>query len=211
MEAPMTSLTVITPWLNAHELTSGYWDAVEGADDVIVIDQGSDPPLQWSVAGIRLEENVGYNRANNLGLQAAWTDAVLFLNNDVVKTGQWLPDIRISVKPGVLVGAELNPGHHAAVGGRPVPYLSGWCLAGMRSDLLALGGWDEGFEEPAYYGDNDLCARAKAAGMRLVHVPCALTHLGNYTSRRVDVAGVSARNRTRYEQRVRALRQPAAA
>lgn len=207
----MTSLTVVTPWLDCHELTSGYWDSVEGADDVIVIDQGSDPPLQWSVAGIRLGENIGYNRANNLGLQAAKTDAVLFLNNDVVKTGPWLDDVRKSVRPGVLVGTELNPGLHAAVDGRAVPYLSGWCLAGMRSDLLALGGWDEGFEEPAYYGDNDLCARARAAGMRLVHVPLALSHLGNYTSRRIDVTGVTARNRTRYEQRVRALRTPVAA
>ena len=199
----MTTISVVTPWLQAHELTSGYWDAVEGADEVLVIDQGSDPPL--TAAAIRLEENVGYNRANNLGLHAAKSDAVLFLNNDVVKTGAWLDDVRKAVRPGVLVGAELNPGLHAAVDGRPVPYLSGWCLAGMRTDFLALGGWDEGFEEPAYYGDNDLCARARAAGMRLVHVPCALTHLGNYTTRRVDVSAVSARNRMRYEQRIRGL------
>ncbi|MCR4339982.1 MAG: glycosyltransferase [Gemmatimonadaceae bacterium] len=203
------TLAVVTPWLDCLELTSGFWDAVDGADEVLVVDQGSTPPL--TNAAIRLEENVGYNRANNLGLQAATSDAVLFCNNDVVKTGPWLDGIREAVRPGVLVGAEFNPGHHAAVDGRPVPYLSGWCLAGMRADLLASGGWDEGFEEPAYYGDNDLCARARAVGMRLVHVPCALTHLGNYTTRRVDVSAVSARNRTRYEQRVRALRTPIAA
>ncbi len=204
------SLTIVTPWLNCHELTSGFWDAVSDANEVLVVDQGSDPPL--TTAAIRLETNVGYNRANNLGLRAATSDAVLFLNNDVVKQGPWLDDVRKAVRPGVLVGAELNPGLHAAVDGRPVPYLAGWCLAGMRIDFLALGGWDESFEEPAYFGDNDLNARAHAAGMRLVHVPCALTHLGNYTTRRVDVSAVSARNRARYEQRVQTLRQvPAAA
>ena len=91
------------------------------------------------------------------------------------------------------------------VDGYRLPYVDGWCLAGRRVDLLALGGWDEGYEEPSYWGDNDLCLRAVRAGMRLVYLPddFGLRHISNYTTRRMDVSGVSERNRARFEARAR--------
>ena len=76
-----------------------------------------------------------------------------------------------------------------------------------RDVLLEWGGFDESFEEPSYFGDNDLCARARARGMKLVEVPVALRHLGNWTAKRerLDVREVSARNYQRYAARVREL------
>ena len=204
----MTSVTVVTPWLDAHELLPGYQRAVTvlGDDDrLVIVDNGSTPAIPD--AAIRLPTNHGFSRACNFGLDAADTDAVLFLNNDIRMTSHtWLTQIRQALKPGVLVGARLRTDAHTAVDGQPVAYLDGWCIAGMRDELLALGGWNEDFEEPAYYGDNDLCVRAQAAGMRLVAVPAGLQHMENYTSRRMDVTAVSARNRERYVAAVREWR-----
>jgi GT2 family glycosyltransferase len=82
----------------------------------------------------------------------------------------------------------------------------------MRSDLERLGGWDTAYAEPAYYGDNDLCWRAKQAGMGLVELTVGLKHLTNCTTN--DDVGQRARasghNRQIYEQRVRAAHAPVA-
>lgn len=212
----MPSITVVTPWHNAHELAPAYWQAMSYlglADQVIVVDNASTPPLehpkQAGVQIVRQPFNVGFSKASNVGLALATTDAVLFLNNDVrmVDPG-WVEQIRSHVETGVIVGAHLRSDHHAAVDGQPVPYLDGWCLAGMRADLEQLGGWDD-LEEPSYFGDNLLCARAVAAGMELRQVDVGLEHLGNYTSRRYAARDqVAGRNRARYEQAVRELRRP---
>lgn len=218
-----TTITVVTPWWQSHELGPGYAAAMAEAGDltapngVLVVDNASDPPICLPDAGylgnyLRLDSNRGFSAACNAGLRAAQTDAVLWLNNDIVYTASgWLEPIRRALRPGLLVGAHLRTDPHSWVDGRPIPYLDGWCLAGMKADLVDLGGFDEQFDEPAYYVENDLCLRAHHAGMRLVQVNVALRHLSNYTSRRFDVAGVSARNRARFERRARELFAPAAA
>lgn len=209
----MISVTVVTPWLEAHELAPAYQRAMTVLtedDRLIVVDNGGAPD-DLGATYVQPRRNLGFSRACNQGLYAAETDAVLWLNNDVRMTSAtWLEQIRKALRPGVLVGAHLRNDAHTAVDGTVIPYLDGWCLAGMTADLIDLDGFDETFEEPSYFGDNDLCVRAQAAGMRLVQVPVGLTHIGNYTSKRTDVTGVSARNRARYEQTVRGL-QPVAA
>ena len=64
----------------------------------------------------------------------------------------------------MCLAGPLRFGRHADVDGEQFPYIDGWCLAGMREDLLRLGGFDEGLDEPAYYSDNLLCLEARAAG-----------------------------------------------
>lgn len=214
----MTSITIVTPWLDAHELAPSYWRAMSAGmredDRCVIVDNGSTPKLWESIhqdAGrpenilsVRLDVNAGFSRASNLGLAEASqmdnpTDAVLFLNNDVRMTSAtWLTQIRQALKPGVLVGARLRSEPHTMVDGQVIPYLDGWCVAGLTAELVELGGWNEEFDEPSYFGDNELCVRARQAGMRLVGASVGLQHLENYTSRRMDVTGVSARNRERY-------------
>jgi len=210
----MTSITIVTPWLDAHELIPGYWNAVKpelvDGDEVIIVDNGSTVsvtvPTDAQVWVVRTVDNAGFNRVNNFGTRQAKTDVVLFLNNDIRASAPgWLQPIRDALEPGVLVGADLRDDPHSAVDGRIIPYLDGWCLAGMRDDLIDLGGWNEDFEEPAYYGDNELCVRAREAGMELVEASVTLRHIGNYTSKRMDITGVSMRNRARYERAVREL------
>lgn len=216
----MTTITVVTPWFGAPELREGYWTAITASppDEVYIIENGvgggyDDIEIDITTFGSpythrvhSFPRNLGFSRACNVGLNAARCDAVLFLNNDVAATdGGWLEQIREALRPGVLVGAQIRTDAHTQVDGRTIPYLDGWCLAGMTDDLIELGGWDEGYEEPSYFGDNDLCLRAKAAGMKLVQVPVGLRHLGNYTSRQFDVSGVTARNYRRYADKARSL------
>jgi GT2 family glycosyltransferase len=202
----MTTVSVVTPWYGHLDYANGYWDAIEAGtpDEVIIVDNGSDPPLDYP--GVRLEENTGFCHACNVGLHASTSDAVLFLNNDIeLDDRDWLKPILRQLGPGRLVG-ELCAERHTVIDGHPVPYLDGWCLAGMRDDLINLGGWDETLAEPSYYGDNLLSLRAEKAGFDLVDVrPVGLRHLGNGTSRDNLMAlfASAAVNRQVWEQAVR--------
>jgi glycosyltransferase involved in cell wall biosynthesis len=202
------TVAIVTPWLDHPELLDDYATAVQcrsHRDELIVVDNGSDPAV--GLPGLRLEQNVGFAAACNLGLQSAESGAVLFLNNDIAAVaGDWLARIRDAVEPGVLVGAQLRYDPHGSVDGELLPYLDGWCLAGMRDDLLALGGFNEGFDEPAYYSDNDLCLRARAAGMSLREVRVGLRHKLNVTAGPASgVVEVTRANRERYMERAREL------
>ncbi len=201
------SITVVTPWLNHPELVDDYMDAilVGNPDDLIVVDNASEPPLD--LPGIRLDTNEGFSKACNIGLRAATTDAVLFLNNDIALTrSDWLQRIRAELEPGVLIGAQIRNEPHAHVDGEPLPYLDGWCIGGIRDDLNELGGFDESYDEPAYFSDNDLCLRARGQGMTLREVRVGLVHKLNMTAGHgPDVTRATAANYERYAERARNL------
>jgi glycosyltransferase involved in cell wall biosynthesis len=210
------SVAVVTPWLDHPELADDYLQAVSyrrADDELLVVDNASKPRLEF--AAICARSNLGFCAASNVGLYAAETDAVLFLNNDVAATrGDWLARIRAALEPGVLAGAMLRYDAHGDVDGHRLPYLDGWCLAGMRADLLDLGGFDQEYVEPAYYSDNDLCLRARAAGMTLREVKVGLRHKVGQTAGPADdplkLAAVAA-NQPRFLARARELLEGVAA
>ena len=204
----MTTVAVVTPWHQHLELAAGYDRALElgpWPDELLVIDNGSDPALGF--AAIRNTENEGFCRACNQGLEQASSDVVLFLNNDVeASEAGWLETICDTVEPSVLVGARLRTDRHAWVDGRVYPYLDGWCLAGLRDDLLEIGGFDTTLEEPAYYSDNLLCLEARARGFTLKEARVGLLHLeGASTDHDPSTEAASRANHQRYQERVRAL------
>ena len=180
----MPTVSIVTPWWNHLELMADYIAAVahrSPRDELIVVDNASKPPV--GLPGIRLTTNQGFAAASNRGLEAATRDIVLFLNNDIAMTRtDWLEPLRGAVEPGVLAGAQIRYDQHGHVDGQPLPYLDGWCLAGTRDDLLDLEGFDESYAEPAYYSDNDLCLRARAAGMTLREARVGLRHKLNQTA-----------------------------
>ena len=206
----MTSITVVTPWLNHRDLERDYFAALRTEDcEVIIVDNGSDPPLPNAV---RLDYNSGFSHASNVGLQLARTDAVLFLNNDIFaeKPG-WLEPIREALEPGVLVGPIIRFDPHGHVDGQPMPYLDGWCLAGMTDDLLELGGFDESYQEPSYFSDNDLSFRARLAGMTLREARTSIGHLASQTSGGQKAPGVQEAfdaNQARFTRTVREALEP---
>ena len=202
------TITIVTPWRDHLELAPDYWDTVGPLEaDVLIVDDGSVPPLQFG--NVRFDECRGFSRACNAGLESADTEAVLFLNNDVAGGHPgWLDRILSQLEPGALVGARLRHDPHADVDGQSLPYLDGWCLAGMRDDLLELGGFDETLAEPAYYSDNLLCLEARAAGFVLREVLTGLRHKCGATTlphRNPDVQRATNLNRARYVERARQL------
>lgn len=207
------SIAIVTPWLNHPEFADDYLAAVSvirPTDELRVIDDLSSPPISFllGIQAFVVDKQCGFARASNIGLAHATTDAVLFLNNDIRATSSdWLDKIRTALEPGVLVGAQLRRDPHGDIDGQPLPYLDGWCLAGMRDDLVELDGFDMEFDEPSYYGDNDLSLRARAAGMTLREVKVGLVHKLNGTARRDDPQTVAATlaNRARFEARARDL------
>ena len=117
------NITIVTPWLNCHELIAAYEKAMsvlaEG-DRLVIVDNASTPPIIVPSADetVRLKRNLGFAGASNRGLRRVTTDAVLFLNNDVLMTSAtWLQQIRAALRPGVLVGADLRTDNHCRVDG----------------------------------------------------------------------------------------------
>lgn len=200
------TITCVTAWKDHMELGPDYWNAMRTEDcEVIVVDNGSEPPLPNAY---RLSYNSGFCHANNVGLDLARTDAIVHLNNDVVALAPgWLEPIRDALEPGVLVGPVIRYDSHGAVDGTPLPYVDGWCLAGMRDDLLELGGFDESFEEPAYFSDNLLSFRARCAGMTLREAPTGIRHLASVTSGGEHAPGVMEAARANYERFSRIVRE----
>jgi len=87
-----------------------------------------------------------------------------------------------------------------------MPYIDGWCFAGMTEDFRELGGWDEEYGATGYYGDNDLSFRARAAGMTLKEARVPLEHLRNRTlgvPTDLEIQRVTLENKARFEARVR--------
>ena len=202
------SVAVVTPWMDHLELAEDYFSALDAGpypDEVIIVDNASDPALPFGT--IRSEENLGFAKGSNRGLDAAESDVVVFLNNDILATRQgWLWSLVQHVESGVLVGAQMRYDRHADVDGVRFPYLDGWCLAGMRDDLIDLGGFDEILEEPSYYSDNILCLKARAEGFTLREVPVGLHHKAGATSNANGfVLPATAANRLIYEAQAREL------
>lgn len=196
------TVAVVTPWLDHRELMEDYFYALElgpPPDETIVVDNASSPPLEF--AAVTLDSNEGFSGGSNRGLEAATADIVVFLNNDIeVVEAEWLSTLVEKVEPGVLVGPRLRFDAHGAVDGQAFPYLDGWCIAGTRDDLNFLGGFDESFDEPSYYSDNDLCLRARIAGMRLRECPVGLLHKENRTAGHGSLPAVQAASRANYQR-----------
>jgi GT2 family glycosyltransferase len=184
-----------------------------GALQVIIVDNGSTDEtvrLESYVAGaviVRLEENIGFLRACNLGLAHVAAPALLYLNND---TELWPGALaaalrRLGSDPDIAaVGAKIlrTDGRLQEAGSiiwsegtttgylrdaspvaaeanvvRDVDYASAVFLLCDTARVRALGGFDEAYA-PAYFEDADLCVRLRQAGGRIVYDPAVVvTHM----------------------------------
>ena len=197
------AITIVTPWQNHRELERDFFDAIRCIDaELVIVDDHSDPPLPNAIRSVKH----GFSPACNAGLDVVQTEAVLFLNNDIVaRERDWIEPIREALEDGVLVGAQLRYDQHGMVDEEPMPYIDGWCLAGMTEDIRELGAWDESYAEPSYYGDNDLCFRARMAGMTLREARVPVEHLLNRTVGPHDtqIRLTALANKAKFESHVR--------
>ncbi|WP_306365013.1 mycofactocin biosynthesis glycosyltransferase MftF [Nocardia sp. CC227C] len=194
-------VTVIVPLHNDAAGLERLLSALRG-HSVIVVDDGSDRPVRIPpapgtrrrVTVLRSDRRRGAAAARNLGLRAATTEFVAFLESDVVPRSGWLevmlghfsdPKVAL-VAPRLLamdpdstvlaryehMRASLERGRReSAVRSRgPVPYVPGTALLVRRDALTRAGGFDEAMTAGA---DIDLCWRLERAGWRLRYEPAA--------------------------------------
>ena len=203
--------TVIVPWWNHPELIGDFAEAVgsERADEVLIMDNASEPEVAHSLdelLGRRCGMTVVHRNTNSQlqalteGVRLARNETIVFLNNDVVRRAVgWLSMLVESIEPGVFCGAQLRE-----VEG--VKYLDGWCWGFRREDFERIGGYDLTFEEPAYWADVEISARAQAHGITLKQIDLPLHHLESVSSRPLQRSErfwqVFERNRQRLMERL---------
>lgn len=127
---------------------------------------------------IQTGKNLGYGRANNIGVRAATTLYILVINPDVV--------VQSGAVSTLLAAAESDPAHALCApkivepDGRvfdtrlgPLgPFASGACFLIRRDVFLRLGGFDENIF--LFYEDDDLCRRLTDMNMPPVYIEGAV-------------------------------------
>ena len=165
------------------------------------------------VAVVGLERNEGFARACNLGVDAAASQLVVFVNNDMRFEPDFLRQLVAPIVAGrasattskrlswdgatldgagvgsTLMGIAVQPGFGVPVGPehdihRRTLFACGGAMAVKRSVFLDVGGFDEDYF--AYYEDLDLGWRMGILGHDIEYVPGAVCyHHHSATSKRM--------------------------
>jgi mycofactocin system glycosyltransferase len=189
-------VTVVVPaWRRVPTLAG-----IDGVAAVVVVDDGSDPPL---VAGapatvVRLPDNRGPAAARNAGLATVTTAFVAFVDTDVEPGEGWLDallghlaDERVALVAPRVVSApggsaavdlvegergslDLGPARARIAPGSRVSYVPAAALVCRTAAVRAVGGFDDALR---WGEDVDLVWRLVEAGWRCRYEPSVvLTH-----------------------------------
>ncbi len=205
--------------------------------DVMVVDNGSpdgaceEAERSDFVRVIGNEQNEGFARACNQGIEGTDGEIVLFLNSDTVVPRAGLIRLVEALTASGAVAAAGPLTNYAGHGQQIVPtytsletldlfaedfaareaedvdtdMLVGFCLAVKRAALREVGPLDERFGL-GMFEDNDLCYRLRRAGYRLVIAARSFVHhTGSRTLARMhlDARALLARNERLYREKWR--------
>jgi GT2 family glycosyltransferase len=211
---PRLSVVVVT-W-NRRDLLADCLASLAATQEerpqTIVVDNGSSDRTAALVAErfpwaelMRLEENTGFARANNLAIERASGEVVLLLNDDTVVLESFAPVLALFADAAVgaagprLVGADgasqltarqSFPTPRRVLGdyfpgdrderdppGGPVAWLAGAALFVRTEAYRAAGGLDEGYF--MFFEEADLCRRLHERGLRVLYERgVSVRHLG---------------------------------
>jgi GT2 family glycosyltransferase len=218
-------VSVVVQNRNNFALTSKAVDSVLSHTDkdveIILVDNGSDSDdlveLKNKFKDTRVSIlSVGVNRfigeGNNIGAESATGEILVFLNNHVMVTENWLEPLIHELQANPNVGAvgpkfvypdglireagvfldghgrpvQRGKGQTSGAGlfneKREVQYVSADCFAIRKKDFLKVGGFSFVYE-PAHYEDADLCFSLRAAGLSVVYQPeSTVIHMGSQTT-----------------------------
>jgi len=158
------------------------------------------------------DSNLGYGKANNLGVNKSKTPYVLIVNPDILLNEKFintLYSIYLNYNDNIgVLGPSLydsnmerrtngSISHVKKIRGRKISssinnipegnmccdFLVGCCLFMKRDFFIELGGFDKDFF--MYFEDNDLCDRIIKKGKTIIEVPSAkVIHLENSSSKK---------------------------
>ncbi len=220
------SVSVIILSYNQAETTIQCLEALDRAKsrlirEIIVVDNGSIPEELAVLRGahrrraftlVEIGTNRYFGEGNNIGVDYATGEFIVFLNNDAFVQPGWIealaslmrndpevtavgpmflyPDGRVQEVGGIALptGDVVQIGKGTVWGPDhfdtpcAVDFCSAACLMMRRSDFLEVGGF--GFEwEPAYYEDTDLCLKLwTQCGKVMVNPAARVVHIESKTT-----------------------------
>jgi glycosyltransferase involved in cell wall biosynthesis len=216
MEALMNpEISVIIPAYANGEQLQACLEALERqvyppAFEVIVVDNGSTPPLQiperpgWRVVR---EERIGSYAARNHGVANARGQFLVFIDTDCIPELLWLRACkeRLTRESGIVIGGHIETVYEDPEAPRAVEifdkittpldqksYVERWNFAATANLAIRKADFDRVgpfCADLKSYGDREWCHRAIAAGLRLVYADEAVV---NHRARRT-VSGLIRR------------------
>lgn len=205
LEGPSLKTSIVILTYNKLEYTRLCIDSIRqytrsGTYEIIVVDNAStDGTVEWlkqqkDIRAVLNQENQGFPRGCNQGIEIAEGDSVLLLNNDTVVTANWLDNMHTALFSDESVGAvgsiTNNCSYYQSI---PVQYgsieemhafaainnqsdpskweqrikLVGYSMLIKREVVERIGGLDERFT-PGNYEDDDYSYRIREAGYKLL-------------------------------------------
>jgi len=112
-------VSIVVPVYNQPSMTEDCLAAIRANTqdyEIVLVDNGSDPPLYWSDGSldqgdrliIRNETNLGFPAAINQGIRASKGDVIVLLNNDVTVTPHWAERLMAVLEDYSIVGPMTN-------------------------------------------------------------------------------------------------------
>lgn len=119
---------------------------------------------------LAMEQNLGYGRAANVGLEKVRTPYALLLNPDLVATtseiDKLLAEAEQSPTEAAIWGPATSIDEVAEAAPRAVEWISGCAMLFEMSKLLKIGLFDDNFF--MFFEETDLCCRARAKGYQVL-------------------------------------------
>lgn len=208
-------LSIITLTYNKLKYTKKYIESLYKYTkdfELIIVDNGStDGTREYlqSLDGVKLifnEENVGFSKGNNQGLELAEGEYIGFLNNDILLFPDWFEEcekVFQQENAGFVGPRHINPHFDNTNEKTYIKYFKNKfnykkeyeknfdecvfsCAITKREVLDKIGNFDENYF-PAFFEDNDLKYRAvlEGYGIFVANTVCFF-HFGSVTSKTQD-------------------------
>ena len=216
-------ISIIIPAHNQEEYTMACIESIQvntSDYEIIIVDNGSDEKIdigfyysEMPVKMINNEENLGFPKAVNQGIEAAQGDIIVILNNDVIVTPNWAEILQWHMGNGMaMVGPVTNSisgpqqvlidryddldglnkaaeANHEKNKGQLYFYhrLVFFCVAIKRAVIDKIGLLDEIYT-PGNFEDDDYCMRAIDARFKLgIAKDCYVHHFSSVTHKALNI------------------------